>query len=100
MHLLWITLFYVIGIYTAVMWARLIIDWAMVLAPRWRPKGLLLVLVDLVFRLTDPPLKLLRKWIRPLRVGNIALDLSWLVVLIALNLLCTTGIYMAVVSSR
>ncbi len=93
-------LFYIITLYTAVMWARLIIDWAMVLAPRWRPRGVLLVLVDAVFRLTDPPLKLLRKWIRPLQVGNIALDLSWLVVLIGLNLLSYFTSYLAVTSAQ
>lgn len=77
----------VINAYTVIMWARLIIDWAMVLAPQWRPRGVLLVALDLVFRLTDPPLKLVRKFVKPLRLGSVALDLAWIVILVALNVL-------------
>lgn len=76
-----------IQIYTFVMWARLILDWAMVLAPGFRPKGAVLVLAELVFTLTDPPLKFVRRFVKPLRVGTIALDLAWMVVIIALWIL-------------
>ncbi|NLT25386.1 MAG: YggT family protein [Microbacteriaceae bacterium] len=76
-----------IQIYTLVMWARLILDWAMVLAPSFRPKGAMLVIAELVFTLTDPPLKFVRRFVKPLRVGTIALDLAWMVVIIGLWIL-------------
>ena len=78
-----------INAYLLVMWGRLILDWVMVLARGFRPKGIVLVLAEVVYTLTDPPLKFLRRWIKPLRVGQIALDLSWLVLFIGLSLLAT-----------
>lgn len=78
-----------INAYLLLMWARFILDWVMVLARDFRPKGVVLVLAEVVFSLTDPPLKLLRRWIKPLRVGQIALDLSWIVLFIGLSLLAT-----------
>ncbi|SJM65541.1 YggT family protein [Gulosibacter sp. 10] len=77
----------VISLYLAVMWIRFILDWARVLAPRFRPRGILLVLFEFVYTLTDPPLKFLRRWIKPLRVGPVALDLAWIVLLFGILLL-------------
>jgi len=45
------------------------------------------VLFEFVFALTDPPLKFLRRFIPPLQLGNISLDLSFIVLIIALNVL-------------
>jgi YggT family protein len=74
-------------IYNFVMWARLILDWVVVLVPQFRPRGLVLVLAEVVYTVTDPPLKLARRWLKPVRVGPIALDLAWIVVIIALTVL-------------
>lgn len=76
-----------INLYTLVMWGRLILDWAMVLVPAFRPKGPILLLAEFVYTLTDPPLKFIRRWIKPLRIGQIALDLAWIVLLISLTVL-------------
>lgn len=80
-------LLFVINLYTIVMWVRLILDWAMVLVPTFRPKGILLVIAEIVYTLTDPPLKFIRRFVKPLRIGAVALDLGWLILLIGLNLL-------------
>lgn len=69
------------------MWGRLILDWAMVLVPSFRPKGPILLLAEAVYSLTDPPLKFIRRFVKPLRVGQIALDLAWIVLLIGLTVL-------------
>lgn len=76
-----------INLYTIVMWARLLLDWALVLAPSFRPKGPILVLAEFVYTVTDPPLRLIRKVVKPVRVGQIALDLAWIVLLIGLSVL-------------
>lgn len=39
--------------------------------------------IDFAYTLTDPPLKLARRYIPPVRLGPIALDLAWTIVLIA-----------------
>jgi YggT family protein len=67
--------------------ARFVIDWVQMLARSWRPSGLVLVLCELVYTATDPPLRAIRRVIPPLRLGQVALDLSPMVLLIALWLL-------------
>ena len=50
---------------------------------------MLLVVLEVVYSVTDPPIKALRRVIPPLRIGNIALDLSFLIVMIAAYVLLT-----------
>jgi YggT family protein len=69
------------------MWIRFIVDWVQVFARSWSPRGILLVVLEAVYTVTDPPIKALRRVIPPLRLGNFALDLSFLIVFI--------GVYIA-----
>lgn len=55
-------------------------------APGWEPKGFALVVVEFIYTLTDPPIKFLRRWIKPVRLGNASLDLSVLVLFIGLQI--------------
>lgn len=73
--------------YFLVLMARLIVEWIQTFARNWRPKGPLLVVLEVVYSLTDPPIKALRKVIPPLRLGGVALDLSFMVLLFAIWLL-------------
>jgi len=72
-----------IGIYIIFLWARFIIDWIRVLNPRFTPKRGLSVIFELVYTLTDPPIKMFRKIIPPLRLGTFSLDFGWLLTLIS-----------------
>ncbi len=47
----------------------------------------MLVVLEALYSLTDPPLRALRKVIPPLRLGGVALDLSFMVLLFAIWLL-------------
>ncbi|TXH41541.1 MAG: YggT family protein [Actinobacteria bacterium] len=76
----------VLWLYLLVLLARFVLDLVQMLSQDWTPKGPLLILAEAVYTLTDPPLKLLRRIIPPLRVGGVALDLSFLVLLIGLQL--------------
>lgn len=76
-----------LSLYVYVLIGRIILDYVMMFSSSWRPQGFVLVLVDTVFRLTDPPLNFLRRFIPPLRLGSISLDLSFLVLIIAIQLL-------------
>jgi YggT family protein len=62
--------------------ARLVLDYIQMFARSWRPHGPMLVVAEIVYTITDPPLKALRRVIPPLRIGNFALDLSMLLVFI------------------
>jgi YggT family protein len=75
-------LYVVLTVFIAFMWVRFIVDWVQVFARSWSPRGILLVVLELVYSVTDPPIKALRKVIPPLRLGSIALDLSFIIVFI------------------
>jgi YggT family protein len=69
-------------LYFFVLWARFILDLARTFARNWRPKGFAMVVAELVFSLTDPPLRLVRRLIPPVRAGGVALDFAWSVVML------------------
>lgn len=58
---------------------RAVLDWVQFFAREWRPKGASLVVAEAVYTVTDPPLKLLRRIIPPLRLGNVSLDVAYMV---------------------
>lgn len=64
--------------------ARFIIDWVQVLARSWRPTGIVAALCEGIFTITDPPLRAIRGVIPPIRMGGALLDLSPMVLLIAI----------------
>ena len=66
---------------------RLIFDWIQVFARQWRPTGIVLVVAEAIYTVTDPPLRALRKVLPPLRIGGIALDLAFLVLIIGVSIL-------------
>lgn len=78
---------WIIGAYITVLFIRMILDWVSILAPRWYPTGVVASLIDVVYRITEPPLRWLRKYIPPVRMGAIALDVSFIVLYFALIIL-------------
>ena len=66
---------------------RLVLDWVQALSREWRPKGVVLVAAEGVYTVTDPPLKVLRKVLPPLRLGAVQLDLAFLVLAILCSVL-------------
>ncbi len=77
----------VLWLYFVVLLARFVLDMVQLFARDWQPKGILLVVAEAIYSLTDPPLNALRKVIPPLRLGGVSLDLSFLVLIIGLQLL-------------
>ena len=76
-------LHWALSIFIFVMWVRFVLDLVAMLARQWRPRGFLLVVAELVFTITDPPVKAVRRFVPPLRAGGIVIDFSWSIVLIA-----------------
>ncbi|MGH3240865.1 MAG: YggT family protein [Spirillospora sp.] len=56
---------------------RLILEVLQSFARQWKPTGVVLVIAEATYTVTDPPLKFLRRFIPPIRLGNVALDLSF-----------------------
>jgi len=78
---------YVLTIYLVVLIGRMILSWVQAFARDWHPTGILLVIAEGIFTITDPPLRLLRKFIPTLRLGMVALDLSFMVLFIVILIL-------------
>lgn len=72
----------IVLLYMLAMFARFMLDLVPMFNREWRPQGFGLVLAEIVFTITDPPLKFLRKLIPPIRLGAVQLDLSFTVVMI------------------
>ncbi|SED31170.1 YggT family protein [Nocardioides exalbidus] len=87
MYAIGLTLYYVLFFFIALLWIRFIVDWVQVFARQWEPRGPLLVALEGVYSATDPPIVALRRVIPPLRIGQVALDLSFLLVMVAAWLL-------------
>lgn len=81
----------VLWLFFVLLIARLVIDYIQMFARSWRPTGVLLVAAEVIYTITDPPLKALRRLIPPLRLGSITLDLSFLVLVVLVQI----GIYLA-----
>ena len=79
-------LYVVLWLFFVALLARLVFDWVFLFARSWEPRGVVLVLLEAVYSVTDPPLKAIRRVVPPLRFGSIALDLAFIVLIIAVQL--------------
>jgi len=66
---------------------RLILDYIRMFARNWRPSGISLYFVEAVYSITDKPMGFIRRFIPPLRIGPVSLDLSFIVLFFAIQLL-------------
>jgi YggT family protein len=74
-----------LSLYVLILIARLVLEYVSIFARDWRPKGPVLLLSETVYTLTDPPLKAIRKLVPNLRIGNVAIDLSFIILLFAIS---------------
>lgn len=72
---------------------RLVFEYVFMLARSFRPNRPLSIALELAYSATDPPINAVRKVLPPLRIGNVSLDLAFMVVLIV------TYVLMGVVST-
>jgi YggT family protein len=69
---------WVLWVFLLLLFARMILSWVPVLVRDWEPRGPILVVAEIIYSITDPPLRMLRKVLRPVRIGNIMLDLAFI----------------------
>lgn len=81
----------VLWVFIGLLWIRFVVDWVQVFARSWMPRGALLVALEVDYTVTDPPIKALRRVIPPLRLGNFALDLSFIIVMILAYILLSVN---------
>jgi YggT family protein len=81
----WIASF--LSIYLIILIGRLVFDFVQVFARDWRPSGFILIVVEGIYTVTEPPLKLIRRVVPPIRMGQVSLDLGFLILLIGIQIL-------------
>ena len=77
----------VVLVFFLLLLVRLVLEWVMVFARDWRPRGVALVVAEATYTVTDPPLRALRRAIPPLRVGSVQLDLGFLILMLGCSIL-------------
>ncbi|MDR1152547.1 MAG: YggT family protein [Bifidobacteriaceae bacterium] len=82
--------------YLGLLMVRLVLELVVAFARSWRPRGGVAVAVELVYTITDPPLKLARRYIPPVRMGAVSLDLAFAVVVLVTSILVSTLVRYAV----
>jgi YggT family protein len=77
----------VLRLFLLLLFARFVVDWVQVFARSWSPKGFVLVLLEIIYSITDPPILFVRRFVPPLRLGSIMLDTSFIIVLVSCYIL-------------
>jgi YggT family protein len=78
---------WILWIFLLILFARMILSWVPVLVRDWEPRGPMLVVAEIIYSITDPPLRLLRKVLKPVRVGSMMLDLAFIGLAILVSIL-------------
>jgi YggT family protein len=92
MEILKVVLTYVLTLYLVVLIGCMILSWINTFVRPWYPPRIVKLLAEAIFSLTDPPLKLLRRYIPPLRLGTVSLDLSFMVLFIVVLILLEVAV--------
>jgi YggT family protein len=87
MHIFREVAFILLSIYLVLLIGRMVLSWIQVYARTWSPRGILLVIAEGVYSATDPPLRFLRRYIPSVRLGNVALDLSFILLFLVVYVL-------------
>lgn len=80
-------LYFVLFLYFLLMWVRFILELLTAFSRGFRPKGIVLVLAEVAYTVTDPPIRAVRRVVPPLRIGGAALDFGWSIVMLVVIIL-------------
>ncbi len=80
-------LVYLLQIFLLALLGRLVLDYVRLFSRTWRPRGIMLFIAEAIYAITDKPTALVRRFIPPLRLGAVSLDLSFLVLFFAVQII-------------
>ena len=66
---------------------RLIFDYIQMFSRTWRPRGVVVYFVEAIYTVTDKPMKFVGRFIPPLRLGGVSLDMSFIVLFFGTQIL-------------
>jgi len=87
MSILVIVLKIALQVFVLSLFGRLILDYIRIFAPQWRPRGVILAIAEAIYAVTDPVMRFVRRFIPPLRLGPVAIDLSFILIFIVVQML-------------
>lgn len=87
MRLLANLLYLVVLVFFLLLLVRLVLDWVQFFAREWKPTGVALVVAEVTYSVTDPPLRALRRVLPPVGIGQVRFDLAFLVLALGCSLL-------------
>ncbi|KFI45635.1 YggT family protein [Bifidobacterium bohemicum] len=82
-----------IRIYSTILLLRIIMDWVFALARNWRPGNVIMSIYNVLYSLTQPPLRWLGRYIPPLRLGSVGLDFTPIVLWFILDVIAALLVY-------
>lgn len=85
--IVWQVVYLVLYSFFLLLLARLVLEYVLAFARRWEPGRGAAAAMEVVWSVTDPPLKALRRVIPPLRIGTVSVDLAFLVLLVIVYVL-------------
>lgn len=80
-------LYFVVFLFFIALIIRMILDWIQYFSRDWRPRGVVLVVAEAVYSVTDPPLRALRRVLPPLRIGSVQIDIPFTVLFVVVIVL-------------
>lgn len=80
----WQVVAYVLYLYLLLLVLRIVFETTRQFARAWRPAGVAAIGIEMIYSATDPPVRAMRRLVRPVRVGPIALDLSMIILFLAI----------------
>ncbi|GGF33388.1 YggT family protein [Subtercola lobariae] len=90
--------YFALLLYFFVMWGRFLLDLVRSFQRGWRPQGAVLVLAEVTYTVTDPPIKFFRRVIPPLRIGPVAFDFGWSIVMLVVIILLSVTSYVRIIA--
>lgn len=87
MDVVWHVVYYLLFFFWLLLTARVVVELVRSFARSWQPVGGVAIALESVYTMTDPPVRALRRVIKPVRVGGVWLDLSIIVLFIVVLVL-------------
>ncbi len=89
MAIVWNVVYYALWAFLIFLVVRLVFDWVQVFSRDWRPQGGVLVVLELCYTVTDPPLRALRRVVPAFRLGSFSVDIAWIALFVGVWILIT-----------
>jgi YggT family protein len=83
----WSAIGFLLWLFMLFLVACMVLEWVRYFVRGWRPKGVVLLLAEAVYTVTDPPLRAIRRLIPPVRLGGMGIDIAFMLLFFAVMIL-------------